>query len=109
MLVLREDDRVGERAEPDAAVAEDRAGDPGRADPEVHRDDADAAIDHGRGQAERLVELERPRLHRERARRGAGLRRLVDDANADAQPREPEGEDEPRRPRSDDEDRALAR
>src|SRR5205085_5281182 len=58
---------------------------------------------------ERLVELERARLNRERTRRGAGLGRFVDDANADAQPREPQGEDEPRRPRSDDEDRALAR
>src|SRR2546422_848131 len=46
VLVLGKDDGVGKRTEPDAAVAEERARHAPGADPEVHRHDPDAALDH---------------------------------------------------------------
>ena len=108
VLVLGKDDRVRERAEAHAAIAEDRTREPHPSEPEVHRDDADPTLDHRRGEAQRPVQLERPGLHGQRARGGARLRHLVDDANAHAQAREGERKHQPRGPRADDQDRARA-
>src|SRR5262249_36417083 len=94
VLVLSKDDRVGEGAEPDTSVAEARACHLRAPDPEVRDDKADPALHHGRRKADLLVELEGPRLHRERARGRAGLRGLVDDPDFHAQPRQPQGENE---------------
>ena len=59
------------------------------------------------GQPELPVELERPRVHAQRARRRPGLRGLVDDAHAHAEPAEPEGEHQARRARAGDEDLGI--
>ncbi len=56
------------------------------------------------GQSHLAIELERARLHRKGARRRRWLRVLVDDANGDAHPRQPECEDESGRTGADDED-----
>ena len=58
--------------------------------------------DHGLGQAELAVELERARLHAERAGRGPGLGGLVDEADANPEAVQPEGEHQAGRARPGD-------
>ena len=44
-----------------------------------------AALDHGLGESELLIELKRSALNRQRARCGTGGRELVDDSDAHAE------------------------
>src|SRR5215468_5621963 len=67
VLILRVDQRIGKRAQSHSAITEARAGDLPALDPESGLEEADAALDHGRGEADLLIELECARLHRERA------------------------------------------
>ena len=64
-------------------------------------------IDDRIREADLAVQLERARLHGERARRRARPCRLVDDPDAHAQPRQPQGQHQPGRPGADDEDVTL--
>ena len=61
-------------------------------------------LDDRIGEANLAVQLERARLHGERARRRPRLRRLVDDPHAHAQPRQPQGQHQARRSCADDQD-----
>ena len=81
--VLRIDQRKWERARAAPDVHDRSARRAPAAHPEIHRRHLDAGVHHRACEAELLVELERARLHRERARRRSGLRRLVDDADCD--------------------------
>jgi len=56
-----------------------------RSPPEITGKDAMALCNHGLGEVELPVELERARLHGERARCRSGLRRLVENAYLDAE------------------------
>ena len=58
-------------------------------------------------EAELRVELERAGLHGESARVGGGVGILVDDADANAEAREPEREDEAGGARAGDEDLGI--
>src|SRR5207244_6804328 len=71
--------------------------------PEVRCGEHQPGFDDLIGEAELAVELKRARLQRQRARSGAGLGSLIDDAEPDAEPGEPESEDEARRAGADDE------
>ena len=61
-----------------------------------------AASDDFVGEIELAIEFQRPRLDRQRPRRGSRLRGLVDDPNLDALLREPEREHQSRGARADD-------
>ncbi len=89
VLVLRIDERRRKRAEIAADVAEGSVCDLPAGDPEIDRSDAVAVLDKLMREAELRVELKRACLHRERARVRRGVRILVDNADADAEPREP--------------------
>src|SRR5262250_531474 len=65
VLILRVDERIRKRAQPHPAIAEARTGDLPALDPEIGREEANAALDHGRGETDLLVKLECARLHRE--------------------------------------------
>jgi hypothetical protein len=92
VLVLREDEREGKGAEACAELAEDGAGDAIAGDPEVDGFDLAAALDDGIGEAELRVELEGAGLDGESSGGGPGFWCLVDDADAYAEPSEPESE-----------------
>src|SRR5579871_1637095 len=89
VLVLRKDmqERVGCQARADIFEFEMRH----RLafDPEIDRRHLVSTRDHGLGEIELLIELERARLNREGARGGAGLGGVVDDADLDAEFRKP--------------------
>ena len=104
VLVLRKDQRVGERAEARAHLAENRVRHLLAGHPEIGGEDVPSTFDDRVSQADLPVQLERACLHGQRARRRPRLRRLVDDPYAHAQPRQPQGQHEARRPGADDED-----
>ena len=103
MLVLWVDEPVWIGAPAHAQLAElDVRRLPGSG-PEVRCGEHQPGFDDLIGEAELAVELQRARLQRQRARSGAGLGSLIDDAEPDAEPGEPESEDEARRAGADDE------
>src|SRR5439155_25518787 len=103
VLVLRVDEPVWIGAPAQAQLAElDVRGLPGSG-PEVRCGEHQPGFDDLIGEAELAIELQRARLQRQRARSGAGLGSLIDDAGPDAEPGEPESEDEARRAGADDE------
>src|SRR6266481_731265 len=70
--------------------------------PQIDRRHLVAMLHHKVGKVELAVEFEGTCLNRERARGRAGLRRFVDDTHLDAEPGEPERQDEPGRAGADD-------
>ena len=104
MLVLRKDQRVRKRTEARAHFAEHGMCRLSAGHPQIGGENLPSTLDDWRGEADLAVELERPRLHAKGARCRSGLRRLVDNPDAHAEPRQPEGEHETGRPRTDDED-----
>ena len=72
--------------------------------PEVHVAEDERGGEHIVDDAGLPIELKRPRLDRERARRRARLCHGVHDAHADAQLGKEEREEQPGRPGADDED-----
>src|SRR5205807_1650817 len=76
---------------------------PGASGPEIRGGELESRADHFVREAELPVELQRPRLHRERTRRAARSIGLVDDANPDPQPGQPESEHEAGGSGADDE------
>src|SRR5215475_4402377 len=104
MLVLRKDlqESVGCQIRTDLRERNAR---PGFAlDPEPNGRDLVTARDNEIGEVELAVEFERARMDGERTRGGAGLRRLVDDAQLHAEVGQPEREDETSGPGADNED-----
>src|SRR2546429_7446033 len=94
MLVLRKDlqESVGSQIRADLRERNAR---PGLAlDPEPNGWDLVTARDNEIGEIELAVEFERARVGGERARRRAGLSRLVDDAQLHSQLGQPEREDQ---------------
>src|SRR5438105_13489517 len=104
VLVLRVDEPewIGTPAHAECAKLDVRGS--GASGPKIRRGEDETCLDHCVGEAELAIVLERARLHGQRSRGGAGLGGLVDDADADAQPGEPESEDEASRTGADDED-----
>ncbi len=100
--VLRIDHHVGEGAEAAPHVAERDAGDFLAAHPEIDGAEFEPVAQDDVGEADLAIELEGPRLHGERPRRGPGLRRLGDDAQPHTEPREKQGEHQPGRAGADD-------
>ena len=94
VLVLREDQHERERRRTRAECAELDVRDAPAADPQVRRVEADRCFDHGVRDAELAIELERARMHDERARRRCRGGSLVDEAHAHAGFREPQREHE---------------
>ncbi|MNL11656.1 hypothetical protein D3C87_1324980 [compost metagenome] len=76
-------------------------------DPEVRRSDSMTVLHHGLAEVELAIQLQRPRLHRQRPRRGAGARRLVDDPHADSQFAQPQRQYQSGRAGTDDQDVAT--
>ena len=108
MLVLRKDQHVRKRADASAHVAEHGVRHRLAGRPEIDGAHRPSSRDDRVCEADLAVQLERARLHGQRARRRPGLRRLVDDPHAHAQPRQPQGQHQARRPRADDEDVGVA-
>ncbi|MNX94104.1 hypothetical protein D3C86_1263230 [compost metagenome] len=104
VFILREDfeKRVG--CQTLADTAQGQVGHGLALDPEIGRSHAMAALDDGIRQAELAIQLQRPRLHGQCPRRGAGGRRLVDDPHADPQFAQPQGQHQPGRAGADDQD-----
>ena len=100
--VLGEDQHEGKGAFALADVAERHARRVPAAFPQVDRRELDAVRDRLVGNPELAVELERARVHHERAGGRAGRIRLVDDAHVNARPLEPEREHEARGAGADD-------
>jgi hypothetical protein len=103
VLVLRIDLEEGKGRQSLADAGEGHPRGPGTAGPQVDGRHLEPAGHDRIRQIELAVQLERPGLHRERARGGAGGIGPVDDAYPDTLPPEPQGEDEPRGPGADDE------
>ena len=108
MLVLRKDlqEGIGRQVRADGARTAMRAA----ASPFTHRLTAGTLWprgDHGLGEIELPVELERARLDRQRPRGRAGLGRLVDDAHLDAELGQPKRQDEAGRAGADDQNVAI--
>src|ERR1700731_1420862 len=66
VFVLRKNQRVRERAESCADVAEEKAGDPLASHPEIPAQDFSSTLDDGLSDADLTVELERACLYGER-------------------------------------------
>ena len=66
-----------------------------------------SGFDHRVGDSELAVEFEAACVNDHRARRRTCFRRLVDNAQSDAEAAEPERQDEPGRPGADDQDLPL--
>src|SRR5207302_2091951 len=103
MLVLRVDEPVRIWTPACAQGSELEVRDLPRSGPEVRCRKHETRFDHLAGETELAIELQRPRLHRQSARGGPGLGRLVDDANPDAEASEPQREHEAGRTGADDE------
>ncbi len=104
VFILGVDQSVGKRTEARAQPAElDVRGllSPG---PEICRGELEPRRHHLLGETELAIQLESARLQRHRARGRARLGALVDDANPDAEPGQPESEHEAGWTRADDED-----
>ena len=104
MLVLRKDQSIRERAEARTHSAEDGACNLLTGYPEIRGGDRPSALDDRVSEADLLVQFERACLHGKCARRGPRLRRLIDDPDTDAQPRQPQGQHQARRPCANNED-----
>ena len=91
--------RARDRAEP-AELDVRRPGAPG---PEIRGAELESRVDNFVRETELAVELQRPRLHRERSRSVTRSSGLVDDANLDPQPSQPESEHEAGGSGADDE------
>ncbi len=104
VLVLGEDQDEGEGADPLADVADRQARGLLAPHPEIGRLHLEAEAHGLLGDAELAIEFQGPRLHRQGARGGPGLWGLVDDADADAALREPQGQGEARGARTRDQD-----
>ena len=70
VLVLRKDQRVGERTEPNAHFSKNCTSSSLAGDPEIRGNGLPSTLHHRFGKANLAVELERPCLNSERARRG---------------------------------------
>ena len=103
MLVLRVDQRIRKRTQIFAHIPEDHVRDTLTGLPEIDTGHFPAAGDDRVCQAKLAIQLERACLDRERARRRARLRGLVDDPDADSQASQPQRQHQARRPCSDDE------
>ena len=108
VFVLRKDQHVRERTDARSDIAECRAGHLSARRPEIDRGHRTSTGDDGVGKADLAVPLESPGVHGQRAGRRARLRRLVDDAHANAQPCEPQGQHQPCGPGANDEDFGIA-
>ena len=62
--------------------------------PQVDGGKSQTILDDRAGKSRLPVKLQRARMHDQRARRRPGLGLLVDDAHANAEPREPQREDQ---------------
>ena len=102
VLVLRKyfEERVGRQ--PFAHPAQRQARYRFALDPEVGRRHAMTALYHGVDKVELAVQLQRPRLHRQRPGCGAGCRCLVENPHADPQFAQPQCEHQPGRTGADD-------
>jgi hypothetical protein len=102
VLVLRVDQRIGKWTDPGAHGAQYGMRHLLAGDPKIHREHGSPAIDHGVGETDLPIQLERTRLDGQCARRRSGFRGLVDDPHVDAQPRQPQGQHQPCRAGTDD-------
>src|SRR6266496_1045937 len=107
MLVLREDLQEGVGRQVRADRLERQACRRLTLDPEIHRGNPVALLDHRVGKVELAIEFERSRLNRQCARGGTGLCRFVDDAYLDSELGEPERQNEARGAPADDQDVAA--
>ena len=107
VLILRKDvqERVGRQVRADAAERNTRRG--LALHPQIDGGNLVARRDHRLREIELPVEFERARLHRQRARGGAGLGGLVDDADLDAEFCQPKRQHQTGRPGADDQNVAL--
>jgi hypothetical protein len=103
VLVLRIDEPIWIRALAHAQRAKPDVRRLPASRPEIRRGEHEARFDDFAGETELAVELQRPRLHRHRARGRAWLCGLVDDADPYAQLCEPESEHQTGRARANDE------
>ena len=103
VLILGEDQQVREGAQSLAYVAEVGTSCRLAAHPDVDGRELEAAVDDLVRKTDLAIELERTRVHRERARRGPRLGRLVDDPDVGAHALEPERQDQAGRAGADDE------
>ncbi len=108
VLVLRKDLRIRKRTQTEAHLTEDGSRHLVAGHPEIRSEDLSSTLDHRVRQADLAVQLERARLHGQRARRRPRPRRPVDDSHAHAQPRQPQSQHQARRACADDEDVSLA-
>ena len=104
VLVLRKNDHVGKRADAGAHIAEVHARGVTPLGPEIGGGKPQSALDDRVGEADLPVELERSRMHNERARRGAGLGDLIENADAYAAVGEPQREHKAGRSGASDQD-----
>src|SRR5207249_10098622 len=104
VLVLRVDEPVRKGAPARAQAAEVEVRGSSASGPEICCGEHQARFDHFVGDTELAVELQRPRLNRQRTRSGPWFGRFVDDADPDAEPGEPESEHQTGRAGADDED-----
>src|SRR4051812_33584369 len=91
VLVLWEDQHVGERAHTLADLAKVDARNLLAPGPKVRDGKLQPSFDHFLAEPELVVELERARLHAQGSRRGSRPCSLVDDAHVHAEPSKPEG------------------
>ena len=84
VFVLRKDERVRKWAEPGAHFAQHGMGGALAGNPEICGDRFPPALNHRIREPDLAVELERPRLNSQRARRCPWLCRLVDDPHPHA-------------------------
>jgi hypothetical protein len=94
VFVLRIDQRIRKWTDAGAHVAEHQVRNVASRHPQIHPDGAASAFDDRVRESELRVELERPRLHGDGARRRPRLGQLVDDADMNAKTRQPQREDE---------------
>src|SRR5271170_3849174 len=92
VFVLRKDERVRKWAESCAHFAEYGMSRSLAGHPEIRGHRFPPALNYRISEADLVVELERSRLHSQRARRRSWLGRLVDDPHPYAQPRQPKGQ-----------------
>src|SRR5262245_52220792 len=103
MFILRKDDRIWIRTNSLAHRPEREMRPLLASYPEIDCKRCTAAFDDGLGETDLTVKFQRPRLHRERSRCRSGLHGLVDNPDADAQVRQPEGKNQAGWPSSDNE------
>ena len=107
MLVLRVDQRIGIRTQILTHLPEDHMRGLATRLPQVDGGHLPAAAHDRVGQSDLAIEFERASLHRQGARRRTWLRGLIDDADTNAQPSQPQGQHQARRSGADDEDVRL--